>query len=524
MKVAHFSIFGPNRCGLYHTAKELVLAECSVGIDAGFIAYEEKKICKDGDFSTKPILWAEDADIFVRHSSIPDRYHNSGKPIVLAIHGRPESSVRLEQIGEVPVISVLCDKVKDERYKAFVNFWPEYTEIWKNIVPEEKLHYVPAPVDLNEYSPSAIEPFDFGEYKADYNILIADMWRRDVIPFNIIFAAAKFVENHKNAKFHIVGISQEFSKSVNPFLLSLRERGVLGHVAGQMHRIKAYYAACDMFLSPQVIATRSVRESLAFGLKLVAASGSRYTPYTANPADITAYADAIERCYNGEMDSCSIASREFGFKKTGQAIKNVFESIMPKKSKKRKVFIDIGAHTGETVRRFFREVPDADEYEIYSFEPDYETFKKLDVCVGHIENVNLINAMLGTHDGIEEFYVGKDNENEGGTSLKGKLTGRVNYKKPSKVECIDFKRWMKANVNGDYVVLKINAEGGEYDIMEMILDEDLHIDKCFIQFHAHKFEMGAQRQRFQEIESRFCNETKFEKFLASKGNYPFNVK
>ena len=47
MKVAHYSIFAPNRCGLYHTAKELVLAERLVGIDAGLIAYDKKEICKE---------------------------------------------------------------------------------------------------------------------------------------------------------------------------------------------------------------------------------------------------------------------------------------------------------------------------------------------------------------------------------------------------------------------------------------------------------------------------------------------
>ena len=522
MKVAHLAQFAPNSCGLYHTAKDLILAEREVGIDARFIAFNDKYegIKKDGDFKTEDIKWAYHADILVRHSAIPMHLQGSGIPIVMAMHGRPESSFRLEQHGSKPIISAFAGKVSDCRYKAFLTFWPEYIDIWSKIIPEDKLFYVPPVVDLSEYSPDG-KAFDWGADRGDCNILVADMWREDVLPFNVIFAAAKFAKKH-NGKVHIVGIDKKCIPGMNPLLLGLKKEKVLGYAAGQMKGIKGFYNASDIVVTPHVIATRIIREALASGVPVVAGSGCKYTKYTANPMDIDAFAVAIEKCWEDkEQRPREMAEKAFSLKLAGEAIKKVFASILTKEEHKRKVFIDVGAHLGETVRRFYKEVPDAHEYEIYAFEPDFETFKKLDINIGHIKNVNIINAMIGSRDGIQEFYPGRENENEGGTSFKGKRTGAVNYKKPARVQSIDFARWMKANVNGDYVILKINAEGGEYDIMETILDKDISVDKCFIQLHAHKFEHGPQRQKFQEIESRFWNEAKCEKHLTNKGMEKF---
>lgn len=516
MKIAHFAQFAPNACGLYHTSKDLVLAERLVGIDARFIAFSDKYegIKQDGDFKTEDVKWAYGADILVRHSAIPTHLQCAGIPIVMAMHGRPESTFRLEQQHNQPLVTTFANKVKDCRHKAFITFWPEYIDVWSNIIPKEKLFYVPATVDLEEFQPNQ-------KSHEGCNILIADLWREDVTPFNMIFAAGKFAKKY-NAKVNIVGLGNDCVKAISLFLAGLKKEGVLGNVASQMRNMQKYYSESDIVVTPHIIATRIIREALACGVPVVAGSGCQYTPYTANPMDIPAFTKAIEECWEDKSQTPrNTAEASFNLEQAGQAAKKVFEKVLEKKKGKRKVFVDIGGHLGETVRRFYREIPDADEYEIYSFEPDLETFKLLDANIGHIKNVNLVNAMMGTKDGIVDFFVGRDNQNEGGTSLKGKCTGGVNYEKPSKVESINLARWLKSNVNSDYVILKMNIEGGEYDLMEMMLDEGMSVDKCFIQLHAHKFEHGWQRQRFQEIEGRFFNEAKCKKYLTNKGFYKF---
>jgi FkbM family methyltransferase len=530
MKIVHFSQFAPNQCGLYHTAKELVLAERLAGLDARMVAYGDKYDGKkkDGNFETEELIWAYGADFLVRHSAIPTHLQCAGIPIVIAMHGRPESSARLEAAGSNPVVTSFYNKTFDKRHKGYFCFWPEYIDYWKVIIPQDKLFLIPSAVDLNEYSPEN-KPFDLGEYKAKYNILISDIWRDDVTPFNCLFAAVDYARKNKDVKIHMCGIPNEYIKTIAPFIVNLRKEGVLGYVHGQTRDIKGLYTACDVLVTPHVIATRSIREAMASGLKIVAGSGCMYTPFTANPMDIKSFSEAIRACYekpNGFLPR-EIAKKEFSLLNMGLAAKKAFEKLQIRPVQtQRKVMIDIGGHLGETVRRFYREVDDADQYEIYSFEPEPATFIELDRNVGHIKNVNLINAMAGLKAGMETFYVGKDNHNEGGTSLIGKTTGGIDYKQSIKVESINFADWIRDNINdGDYVILKMNIEGGEYDLMEMLMKENLtgKFNKIFIQLHSHKFDMGEQKERFQKIEADFYNVTKGKVFMKNKGFYEFNV-
>ncbi len=205
-------------------------------------------------------------------------------------------------------------------------------------------------------------------------------------------------------------------------------------------------------------------------------------------------------------------------------MKRAFDFALIKEPKRRKVFIDVGGHIGETLRRFQQQVSDASEYEIYTFEPDPDSFKYIDAFFAGMKNLTLLRACLGREDKMIDFYRGSINYGEGGTIIEKKQTGGVNYDKPIKVECINFARWFRENINeGDYVVLKMNIEGGEYDLMELLLDEDLTgmINKAYIHLHSHKFPLGEQRDRFNRIEARFWKEAKCIKYMSNKEQYRF---
>lgn len=534
MKIAHFSIWGPNRCGLFETTRDLILAERSVGIDARMIAchrdtFKWLEPQSDNGFKSEKLLWSFNSDIIVRHTCIPTQVQSAGIPIAMAMHGRPESSARLEcKDGEhTPIIRIYAEKIHDQRHKAFFTFWPEHLDVWSNIIPKNKLFYVPACVDLNKYARTEKRSPWRGPWNGFPNILIPDVWREDVIPFNVIFAAAKFARKYKKAKIHICGCPVDYQKVMVPFFSQLRQEGILGFVSGQIREIKQMYGGADMVVTPHVIATRVIRESLSFGIPVVAGEGCKYTPYTANPNDIDAFADAIERCWSDPVDDYEprkMAEENFSYEKTGEAMKDVINAILKRKDKRRKVFIDVGAHKGESIRRFYQDVPDAREYEIYAFEPDEDNYTFIDTFFPRMHNLNPIKACAGTVDGMVDFYRGEVHDNEGGTTEPNKCTGGVQYGSPTKVLSIDFARWLRENINpGDHVLLKINIEGGEYPLMEMLLDKDLTgmIDTAYIQLHAHKFPHGQQRQNYQRIESRFWNEAKCKRDLDNSGHHNF---
>jgi len=529
MKIAHYSVFAPNQCGLYHTTKDLVLGERAIGMDAGFIDFGEdghKFGMGDGNLEAMPLEWADDADVLVRHSAIPNKYQNAGIPIIAAVHGRPESSVRIEQQKKHLIISAFHGKTIDCRYKRFITFWAEYLNVWETIF-EDKMAYVPAMVDLKVFKPTS----PMKKWEGSPNILIADIWRDDITPFNMIFAARHFRNYCSKAKIHIIGINKDFQTPVLHFLRGEHKREGIGFIAGQMKDVIQYYSSADMVITPHIIATRVIREALACGVPVVAGSGCRFTDYTANPMDIEGFTEAIWRCWRDiktdreavRKKARETAEKNFDPKASGRAMFRICNEILGIPKMCRKVFIDIGGHIGESVRRFYREVKDADKYDIYSFEPDLETFNKLKETVGYIKNVSLLNMAVG-FNGLVDFFRGGINLNEGGTTKQNKLFGKVDYKNPTKVKSVLLSQWLRENISPeDFIVIKINAEGGEYTIMKDLLSENVdYIDKMFIQLHSNKF-ASPEKEDFQKIERRFKKNIKTKLFYYGKKDISFNA-
>lgn len=348
MRIVHFATVAPNRCGLYGTARDLIAAEKLMGFDAGIIDADVAKNepiyngrlevypkIIDPVLKPKDMEWAMKADIYIRHSLLPTCVQNLGKPLVMAVHGRPESSYRLEESNTVPAISTFQKRGEDKRYKAFLVFWQEYMLFWSTIIPKEKLFYIPAPVDLQYYAPFG-KPFQFGEHNGSPNILICDIWRDDVIPFNMIVAALEFQQKYcKTAKIHMLAVQGKVLSTLAPILKGVKEAGALGVISGQIKEINEFYAAADMVITPHVIATRTVREPLACGIPVVAGSGNKYTPYTANPMDTSAFAKAINECWEDLRDdgktvreyARKIAESCFNPKRTGEAMKQMLARI-----------------------------------------------------------------------------------------------------------------------------------------------------------------------------------------------------
>ena len=124
----------------------------------------------------------------------------------------------------------------------------------------------------------------------------------------------------------------------------------------------------------------------------------------------------------------------------------------------RKIFIDCGANDGCSIERFKREKPDANQYEMYSFEAD-PIFNQ---CFP-IEGVHYHNKAVWVKDEKITFFRVKQNKNgsyepnEAGTIIEAKK--RWNIKaghkkfKDIEVEAIDFDSWIKNNFSvQDYII------------------------------------------------------------------------
>lgn len=151
----------------------------------------------------------------------------------------------------------------------------------------------------------------------------------------------------------------------------------------------------------------------------------------------------------------------------------------------RKIFLDVGGFDGCSTQFFRKHHPNADEFEIFIFEPLPENIEKLK----ELEDVTVIPSAVTCYNGKISLYTGMS---ESGSVFQEKRTGGLNGKDFKKVNCIDFVDWFIENIEPeDYVIIKMNIEGSEYEIIQMMQDEYIieWIDKWFVQWHYEKIKL-----------------------------------
>ena len=159
-----------------------------------------------------------------------------------------------------------------------------------------------------------------------------------------------------------------------------------------------------------------------------------------------------------------------------------------------KVYIDLGAYVGETLQKAILVFPDFDRY--IGFEPVPKLFR---VCQEKLEGnpkVKMVRAAASTIDKKnEKFYLsirrniksGKKVLGKGSTLLLSKLTGNLDKKRFIDVKCVDMARYIRDNFKiTDYIVLKIDIEGKEYDLLEHLIETGAidYVDDLYCEWHV----------------------------------------
>lgn len=163
-------------------------------------------------------------------------------------------------------------------------------------------------------------------------------------------------------------------------------------------------------------------------------------------------------------------------------------------SSKKKVFVDCGAYDGCSVIKYAMSQPD---FEFVSFEPN-------DLLHPFFEGVPtyLIKAAVATFDGEVEMIF-DDIDLDGSTIVPSKRVdfwGKVANKdcRIGTVKCVDLSRFIRALSDSyDYIVLKMDIEGAEYEILEKMLEDGSigYIKELHIEFHWSK--CGYERSRHE---------------------------
>jgi FkbM family methyltransferase len=176
----------------------------------------------------------------------------------------------------------------------------------------------------------------------------------------------------------------------------------------------------------------------------------------------------------------------------------MFRTLLPWR---RNIFIDCGGNNGCSIRKFSREFDPRGRFVMYTFEPNpiYESSYR------SFNNHELIKAAVHDRDGVATFYLDRE-DGDGSTLFRAKLTrdsgghGSLDIAAPVQVRTIDLSRWIQQTLRpSDYIILKLDVEGAEYDILEkMSADSSLsRIKHLFVEWHWHK--VGVEQSRHDKL-------------------------
>ena len=167
-----------------------------------------------------------------------------------------------------------------------------------------------------------------------------------------------------------------------------------------------------------------------------------------------------------------------------------------------KTILDIGANIGILALKLGHLYPDAT---IHAFEPEPENFSILEKNVAGMDRIKIYPFGLGGADGKMTLNKSDDPTNFGGYSLWGVGSGAAHCE----VEIRSLAGWLKEARIDSVDLIKIDAEGAEYDILSCLSDDilervtyvagELHGVKDFeILTRLEKFfHLGIDRPLFQ---------------------------
>lgn len=151
----------------------------------------------------------------------------------------------------------------------------------------------------------------------------------------------------------------------------------------------------------------------------------------------------------------------------------------------RKIFIDCGSNIGQSVSHFKTMSLYSPDFIIYCFEP----LPCFDEMYKNRKDIIFSNKAVWINNGEINFYISKKMGGIGSTLKKEKRSFHPDSKNPIRVECFDFSKWIINNFSKeDYIILKMDIEGAEYDVLEKMVNDGsiYYIKKAFVEFHARK--------------------------------------
>jgi FkbM family methyltransferase len=167
-----------------------------------------------------------------------------------------------------------------------------------------------------------------------------------------------------------------------------------------------------------------------------------------------------------------------------------------------KLIIDIGSNVLEGFRKLNSLGDISDDDRKIFVEANPECWEYLDNEVPKIKNSRLIKKALDVKNGTVELITRADKKSDVAATILGE-SFLVDSLNSWNIQVEHYNRYTVDTITlmdileeekGEYesIILKLDAEGVEYEVIRQIIDEKIPINKIFCEFHVHNKEQNDQ--------------------------------
>ena len=159
------------------------------------------------------------------------------------------------------------------------------------------------------------------------------------------------------------------------------------------------------------------------------------------------------------------------------------------------IYIDGGARIGESIEIILDKRPELLGCDSYLYECNPNHFDTLDDIKKTNLNYNFIikKEALWVENVEKEFFISVDKWGDLGCTLKPEKREMLDLQNPLTVKCVNINELINTFNDDDYIILKLDVEGAEYDILNHMLDTGTinKINELYVEFHDGFFNVSS---------------------------------
>lgn len=168
------------------------------------------------------------------------------------------------------------------------------------------------------------------------------------------------------------------------------------------------------------------------------------------------------------------------------------------------IFIDGGARIGESVEILLDPRPELLGCDAYMFECNPNHITTLNDFKNNNTKYNFIirDEALWVENTTKDFFISIDRWGDLGCTLKPEKREMLDKTNPLTVQCISLSSFIEQFNQDDYIILKLDIEGAEYDVLEDLIKTNMitKINELYVEFHDMFFNVNSQplKQKLME--------------------------